>query len=272
MIIFSWEAEDPQALLRSCETDDVYALIQRHIPLGSRILESGCGLARYVRFLKDQGWHPVGLEYVPETVAAVRKLWPDLDIVCGDATCSPFDADSFDAVLSLGVVEHWTEGPQTPLKDIFRVLKPGGIAIITVPCFNLIRRIKQQLWWYELTGLPRAAAKAVLRHQRQPMLRLQQQFLYHVFPAYGKFFEYRMRPQEFAAEIAKAGFTIVAQQPTALMDGIYHEVNLFHGLVGFKNWHFTPSRLGRWLNTFLSRWPYVHPHMQAIVARKPGKA
>ena len=84
MIIFSWNKEEADALVRSCEEDDVYKLIQRYIPIGSRVLESGCGLARYVRFLKDRGWHPVGLEYAAETVSTVREIWPDLDIECGE--------------------------------------------------------------------------------------------------------------------------------------------------------------------------------------------
>ncbi len=171
MIEFQWCKEDADDLVRSCKLDDVWFLIQKYIPREARVLESGCGLRRYVRFLKDGGWSIVGLELSPQRVAQVKDIWPDLEIVQGDAAHSPFPKNSFDAVISLGVVEHWDVGPQPPLRDICRVLKPEGVAIITVPCNNRVRQVKQRLWWYEVTQFPRAVAKYMLRHQPQPILR-----------------------------------------------------------------------------------------------------
>lgn len=270
MIEFKWLTEDAHDLVRGCEQDDVWNLVQRYIPKGARVLESGCGLARYVRFLQDRGWDVVGLEHSAQTVSQVKEIWPDLSIVLGDAEKSPFPENSFDAVLSLGVVEHWETGPQPPLKDIYRVLKPGGVAIITVPCNTSLRQIKYRFWWYEITGLPRAVAKRIWKRKSQPLTRLNRQYQYRVFPSYGPFFEYRMTPSEFAGEIKNAGFQLIEQRPTALMDGIYHELNPFGVLVKFRNWRFYPTRLAQWLNDRLSRTPYKHPHMQAAVVIKPG--
>lgn len=269
MIEFKWQKEEADDLVRSCAQDDVWGLIQQYIPKGSTVLESGCGLARYVRFLQDRGWKVVGLEHFTQTVAQVREIWPDLTIVQGDAEHSPFPDNSFDAVLSLGVVEHWEVGPQGPLRDIYRVLRPGGVAIITVPCNNFVRQIKQRIWWYEVTGFPRAVAKYLLRHQPQPLLRLRRKLNYHTYPAYGAFFEYRMTREDFAAELENAGFQIIEQRPTALMDGIYHDLNPFKLVVKFRHWEFFPTRLGRWLNQMLAKKPYGHPHMQAAVVLKP---
>ena len=44
----------------------------------------------------------------------------------------PFSDASFDTVYSMGTIEHFAES-ETALQDIFRVLTPGGIAIIGVP-------------------------------------------------------------------------------------------------------------------------------------------
>jgi hypothetical protein len=57
---------------------------------------------------------------------------------------------------SFGVVEHWVDGPQAPLRDIFRVLKPGAKAFIAVPSFNSVRRLKRALWCDEIPRLPGA--------------------------------------------------------------------------------------------------------------------
>ncbi len=41
----------------------------------------------------------------------------------------PFDSDSFDAVVSTGSLHHWKQ-PQECLAEIWRVLKPGGVALL----------------------------------------------------------------------------------------------------------------------------------------------
>lgn len=268
-VLFSWQESEMQALLGSCERDGAWPLIARYFPAGSRLLEAGCGAGRWVRFLEDRGYDVTGLEYNGETVEMVRKTWPDLDVVQGDCEASPFPEGSFDGVLSFGVVEHWPEGPQKPLRDLWRVLKPGGLALVTVPCFNAVRRVKRALWWDEITRAPRALAGRLLKGKPKPLSRLDRRHLFPVFPAWGEFFEYRMSPAAFRAEVEKAGFEVVAHEPLGGMDGIYHELNPFGLLVGFRNWTFSPGRVARFLDARLSRRPFLHAHLQAIVARKP---
>jgi SAM-dependent methyltransferase len=267
--IFTWEESEIQASLESCTRDESTPIIERHFPPGSRVLESGCGMGRWVRFLQDRGLEMVGLEYSRETVEMVKRHWPDLDIVEGDCQRSPFPDGSFDGVLSFGVVEHWIEGPERPLRELLRVLKPGGKAYINVPLFSSIRRIKKKLWWDEITQAPRALAKRILRREPKPLSRLDRRYLFHVYPAWGEFFEYRMSTTEFRDEIEKAGFEVLEQLPLGAMDGVYHELNPLGLLVGWKNWKFRPRGPASWINRRLSRRPFAHPHMQAIVARKP---
>jgi len=270
--IFKWAESEMQAALRSCCRDEALPVIERHFPKGSRLLESGCGAGRWVRFLKDRGYPITGLEYSGETVAMIRKAWPDLEIVQGDCERAPFADGTFDGVLSFGVVEHWIEGPQRPLADLLRVLKPGAKAYISVPCFTLVRRIKKALWFDEITQAPRALAVRLLRRQPKPLSRLDGRYLFPGFPAWGVFFEYRMSREEFRTEIAKAGFEVVEQLPVGHMDGVYHELNPFGLLVGWKDWTFRPAPLARWMNAWLSRTPFAHAHMQAVIARKPRAA
>jgi hypothetical protein len=53
------------------------------------------------------------------------------------------------------------------------------------------------------------------------------------------------------------------------MDGVYHELNPLGLLVGWKNWRFSPRGPARMISRWLSRRPFAHPHMQAVVARRP---
>ncbi len=271
-VIFKWNESEMRAMLESCSRDDAHPVIERHFPRGSRLLESGCGAGRWVRFLQDRGFTMVGLEYSHETVELVKSHWPDLEIIQGDCEHSPFPDASFDGALSFGVVEHWMDGPQRPLRELLRVLKPGGKAYISVPCWNTIRRAKKAVWWDEITQAPRALAVRVLKKKPKPLSRSDRRYLYHVFPAWGEFFEYRMSTDEFRAEVERAGFEIVEHLPVGRIDGVYHELNPLHLLVGFKDWRFTPRGPASMINRWLSRRPFTHPHMQAIVARRPEAA
>lgn len=267
-VIFSWDKRDAQDLLATCERDEVRPLIEKRIPRGTRVLESGCGLARYVRYLKDRGWRTVGLEYSADTVAAVKSVWPDLDVVQGDVARSPFRDGAFDAVLSLGVVEHFVEGPAQPLSEIRRVLKPGGVAIITVPCLNAIRRLKRLLWWTEIAAAPRALAGRIVKGKPKPLTRLGRSYRYAVFPPYGAFHEYRMTTGEFAQNVLDAGLVVCEHGPIGMMDGLYHELNPFKLLLRFKHWQFHGCRTAYCLNRCLSKHPFLHSHMQVIVAER----
>ena len=268
-VIFKWLESEMQAALESCSRDEATPIIERHFPQGNRILEAGCGSGRWVRYLQDRGHKMIGLEYSHETVEMVKKHWPDLDIVEGDCERSSFPDRSFDGALSFGVVEHWVEGPQKPLRELLRVLKPGAKAYISVPCFTSIRRLKRALWWDEVTQAPRALALRILRGTPKPLSRVDHRYLFPVYPAWGKFFEYRMSTTDFRVEVEKAGFEIIEQVPVGAMDGVYHELNPLGLLVGWKNWRFRPRGPARTINRWLSRRPFAHPHMQAIVARRP---
>jgi SAM-dependent methyltransferase len=271
-IIFKWDESEMQALLESCRIDESTPIIERHFPQGSRLLEAGCGAARWVRFFKDRGYPITGLEFSGDTVAMVKRHWPDLDMVEGDCERSPFPANTFDGVLSFGVVEHWIDGPQAPLQDIFRVLKPGAKTFITVPCFNSVRRLKRALWCDEITKAPKALAGRLIKGKPKPLSRLNRRYAFPVFPAWGEFFEYRMSPEDFRSEIVKAGFEVLEQRPVGAMDGIYHELNPFGLMVGWRDWKLRPRGPARMLNAWLSKQPFAHPHMQAVVARKPANS
>jgi SAM-dependent methyltransferase len=266
--IFTWDPADIAALLATCERDPVTERIHRHVAPGMRVLESGCGLSRFVRWLTDRGRPTVGLEWSGETLRQVRAVWPDLPLVQGDSARAPFPDASFDALLSLGLVEHWSEGPAAPLRDHLRVLRPGGIAIITVPLLNLVRRVKRMLWFDEVAHLPRAAARRLLRGRSMSMARMRPG-RFAVYPAYGEFYEYRLTPAEFLAEVEQAGFEVLEHAAIGSMDGLYHELNPLETLVRFRDWRLEPSPLARWLEARLASRPFTHSHQQLVVARRP---
>lgn len=77
----------------------------------------------------------VGTEYIPGGVESGKIIWGGIggsDILCMDLQNIPFEDKSFDVVISEEVMEH-VEDYNKALDEVYRVLKPGGIYIFTIP-------------------------------------------------------------------------------------------------------------------------------------------
>jgi len=279
-LIFSWRREDYEHLLRSCGPDDATPHILRHMPRDRKVVEVGCGLGRYVKYLHDRGYDVDGLEYNAETVRWVNEIAPELRVLQGDALHMAYPDGSVGGVISLGMIEHFFDGCEGPLREMHRVLAPGARAVITVPTLNLLRRLKRALWLEEADHFlnPRQVARnsntlrrllgrtpaSPRRHQLTRRLRGR----YAIHPAVGEFFEYRLRKEEFEAVLRDTGFVVETSVPICHMDGVYHELGRV--FVGFEAWAFRPNAMGRAANRLLSRLPFAHNHMHLCVVVKPA--
>ncbi len=97
---------------------------------GKLVLDVGCGSGRFTEIMARWGAEVVGLDY-SNAVDVAKKNTDELDYInCsyvqGDALKLPFKDNSFDAVFSIGVLQH-TADPLRGLREMCRVLKPGGI-------------------------------------------------------------------------------------------------------------------------------------------------
>ncbi|HTK03619.1 MAG TPA: methyltransferase domain-containing protein [Alphaproteobacteria bacterium] len=96
----------------------------------SEILDAGCGNGNYVidENRKKIAW-AVGLDVKSDYTK--KNICLD-EIVFGNLGKMPFKSNSFDAVISLWVLEH-LENPVAVFKEIHRVLKPGGLFFFATP-------------------------------------------------------------------------------------------------------------------------------------------
>lgn len=113
---------------------------------GDRLLDMGCGAGRHAFEAARRGAHVVALDtdrseldQVTAVFAAMAEAGEIPDgasamAVSGDATCLPFADESFDKVIAAEVLEH-VPGDQAAMNEIARVLRPGGIAAVTVPAW-----------------------------------------------------------------------------------------------------------------------------------------
>lgn len=107
--------------------------IRRHLapPLGKlqgRLLDVGCGNSPFRHLLNAATTHYQGVD-VP---AAEAFGYQNPDTVYYDGRVLPFADQAFDAVLCTEVLEHIPDPTET-LREIQRVLKPGGLFIATIP-------------------------------------------------------------------------------------------------------------------------------------------
>ncbi len=98
--------------------------------INGRILENGCGVGMYVEHLSPFGGTVIGLEYDFERAAEARRRSPHILNAAGEAL--PLPSSTFDLILSHEVIEH-VQDDRAAVREMIRVLKPGGRAVIFCP-------------------------------------------------------------------------------------------------------------------------------------------
>lgn len=116
----------------------VFDLLKKYkgVPTKTRVLDFGCGSGYLVLELASRGYPASGVDNSPEAIEFGRKQG-----IMGLSTLTPPYIDlpdhSVDAVLMLDVIEH-LEDETWVLREVERILVPGGIVVITVPAFMFL--------------------------------------------------------------------------------------------------------------------------------------
>lgn len=135
-----WQGITPESEIQMKDFYGGRPWILKHTPRFGRVVEAGCGLGRYVFYLSRLGVDIEGLDFHEPTVNYLLNWTREHGFACtfrtGDVLNLPYESDSMSGYLSFGVVEHFEEGPQKALAEAHRILRPGGVAIITTPSFN----------------------------------------------------------------------------------------------------------------------------------------
>jgi len=119
-----------------------YYLSQEHI--SGNVLEVGCGEGRGVELLAPMADNFVGIDKIHLVIEHLQKKFPEVDF--RQLVIPPFTGlndNEFDVVVSFQVIEHIKDDLEY-LREIYRVLKPGGKALITTP--NIKMSLSRNPW------------------------------------------------------------------------------------------------------------------------------
>ncbi|MCC7410760.1 MAG: methyltransferase domain-containing protein [Gammaproteobacteria bacterium] len=107
------------------------AAARADVPL--RLLDLGCGPGSLIPYLRRiPGAVITGVDLSPEMIRYAREHYPDAELLVGDAESIQFDDDTFDVVLCSGMLHHLPR-IEAAMREIRRVLKPGGLLIAREP-------------------------------------------------------------------------------------------------------------------------------------------
>ncbi len=108
------------------------------LPAPLRILDIGCGTGAMLDVLAPYG-DVVGADYSPEALSYCARRGTDsgkrYKLTRADIRCMPFQSGSFDVVTAMDVIEH-IDDDGVALREIARVLRPGGFLLATVPAYR----------------------------------------------------------------------------------------------------------------------------------------
>ncbi len=107
-------------------------------PSGQRLLEVGGGMAEFSTRLRDLGYQVTFVDLNPNNIHNARKLGFESQQIDLNFGLPGIENDQFDAVVMLEVIEHVVNAEHL-LSELHRVLKPGGVLVLSTPNFA---------WWY----------------------------------------------------------------------------------------------------------------------------
>lgn len=147
------------------------------------ILDLGCGTGRASLPFAKQGSTVIGLDISEEMVKKARDksfaqgLQEHTDYLVGDAENPPFTSRSFNVVIAFGVLHHVPK-PQDVLKEISRLMKPGGYYFghennqtILRPLFDLTMKISK-LWDEEAGNHPLISTKNLKKWSKEANMKV----------------------------------------------------------------------------------------------------
>ena len=220
----------------------------RVLPKTEKILEGGCGLAPYLIRLRQLGYDVEGIDYNAEPISKVLKFDPHLPVRVGDVLSIAYPDNHFGGYLSLGVIEHFTEGPILAIREAYRVLKPGGVFVVMVPQNHLFMRISAPLRFLKRNAFLRRLFKKSLDT---------------------KYWEQYFRKDDLRSVLQKEGFKVCEIHPLDHSAAVLSFSDLFRDKRTYDEANSLGLQIGRWCEKYL---PWITAAQLFFIAYKTAES
>jgi SAM-dependent methyltransferase len=122
--------------------------LARRLPPGAAILDVGCGSGRDLRWFKERGFRPMGLERSP-SLAELARNHSGCPVMEADFETHDFPDRNFDALVLVGALVHIPHNRLEQVLDhLIKALRPGGHALITLKEGRGITEQSQDRFFY----------------------------------------------------------------------------------------------------------------------------
>ena len=164
-------------------------------------VDAGMGPGRLLAELVRRGWQVSGIDSSAEMVALAQARLPDAEarLVQAPIEALPFADASFDLAVATGVLEY-ADDLETALRELARVVRPGGRAIVSLPNWWSASAILRGRALYPLA---RRAGRATPPAPRRPI-----------------------RPQELDRLLQAAGLDPIAVRSTSFRPRVLRRLGL----------------------------------------------
>ncbi len=208
-------------------------LVSQYLPdlAGKRVFKSDlwdeARNTRILQWIEQRGARVFGIDIAKPTIELARSEFggATLHAAGGDVRALPFQDASFDAIYSMGTIEHFAETEQA-IAELLRVLKPGGRAIIGVP------------------------------NRHDPFLRPLMVALLYRLGLYGYGFEKSYSRGTLRRMLTQAGFSVVAEDGVLFIPGWLRMLDLLC--------HTRFPRLARLTATAVHLFTWLERHVPAL--------
>ena len=143
-----WNWESPAGKLRWSRR---VKMLSSHLEPGMSVLEVGCGTGYFTRELARLGSEVIAIDVSPELleIATANCSMPNVRYEIQDASALSYSDAMFDSVVGSSVLHHLEI--KEALREIYRVLKPGGAVYFTEPNMDIVQKrpkkpMRRQEW------------------------------------------------------------------------------------------------------------------------------
>jgi len=131
---------------RTRDSQDVLLLseLMERLPANARVLDAGCGAGIPISQMLSERFQVTGVDFSEAQIELAKKNLPNAQFLCQDMTRLDFPEATFDGITSYYAIIHIPrQEHQALLASFYRMLKPGGFALLCLGAEHLVDDIDE---------------------------------------------------------------------------------------------------------------------------------